>query len=321
MIKKILFFGIMLCFCMGNALEAERSNTGISLEQAKWQLPDALDANGYVIEEKMPKGSKYSEMVILGNKILNETTKYVGPQAKDKRKHFAGNNLSCSSCHAAGGSIANQSGFVGIWGRFPQYNARSNKVITLEDRVNGCFERSMNGKKMPTDSVEMKAIMTYMQWLSQGVQVGAKIQGQGLKKVDFISRAADPQAGKVIYEEKCSACHQSDGLGMKNTEATGAYYMFPPLWGEDSYNTGAGMYRLIKAASYIKANMPKGDANLSVEEAYDVAAYINSQKRPIKANRDKDFPDLKLKPLDMDVGPYDDNLSATQHRYGPYEAK
>ena len=133
-------------------------------------------------------------MVILGNKILNETSKYVGPQAKDPKKRFAGNNLSCSSCHANGGSVQNQSGFVGICARFPQYNARGDKVITLADRINGCnargdkvitladringcFERSMNGKRMPSDTPEMKAMLTYMQWLSQGVPVGAKIEG------------------------------------------------------------------------------------------------------------------------------------------------
>ncbi|HFT5981947.1 TPA: c-type cytochrome [Campylobacter jejuni] len=105
--------------------------------------------------------------------------------------------------------------------------------------------------------------------------------------------------GKAIYMDKCAVCHQENGLGLKNEDSTGAYYLYPPLWGDDSYNTGTGMYRLIKAA-------------------YDVAAYMNSQARPIKANRNKDFPDRKVKPLDMDVGPYDDSFSTTQHRYGPY---
>ncbi len=109
------------------------------------------------------------------------------------QKRFAGNNLSCSSYHANGGSVQNQSGFVGIWARFPQYNARGDKAITLADRINGCFERSTNGKRMPSDTPEMKAMLTYMQWLSQGVPVGAKIEGQGLKKIDFILRAADPK--------------------------------------------------------------------------------------------------------------------------------
>ncbi|ENT1971784.1 c-type cytochrome [Campylobacter jejuni] len=168
------------------------------------------------------------------------------------KKRFAGNNLSCSSCHANGGSVQNQSGFVGIWARFPQYNARGDKVITLADRINGCFERSTNGKRMPSDTPEMKAMLTYMQWLSQGVPVGAKIEGQGLKKIDFILKAADPKKGKAIYMDKCAVCHQENGLGLKNEDSTGAYYLYPPLWGDDSYNTGAGMYRLSKLLLILK---------------------------------------------------------------------
>lgn len=89
--------------------------------------------------------------------------------------------------------------------------------------------------------------------------------------------------------DKCAVCHQENGLGLKNEDSTGAYYLYPPLWGDDSYNTGTGMYRLIKAASYIKENMPQGAPDLSLEDAYDVAAYMNSQARPIKANKNKDF--------------------------------
>lgn len=277
-----------------------------------------MNEDGTIDESKLPKNSKYGQMVILGNKILNETTYYAGPQAKDPKKRFAGNNLSCSSCHANAGTVPNQAGFVGIWARFPQYNGRADKIITLQDRINGCFERSMNGKRMPDNAPEMKAMVTYMQWLSQGVPVGANIEGQSLQKVDYLSRAADPKKGQSIYMEKCAVCHQENGLGLKNEDTAGDYYIYPPLWGKDSYNTGAGMYRLLKAVSYIKANMPQGNPDLTLEEAYDVAAYMNSQTRPIKANREADFPDRKVKPLDMDVGPYDDGFSTTQHRYGPY---
>ncbi|EOH2551385.1 c-type cytochrome [Campylobacter jejuni] len=117
--------------------------------------------------------------------------------------------------------MQNQSGFVGIWARFPQYNARGDKVITLADRINGCFERSINDKRMSSDAPEMKAMLTYMQWLSRGVPVGAKIEGQGLKKIDFISRAADPKKGKAIYMDKCAVCHQENGLGLKNEGSAG----------------------------------------------------------------------------------------------------
>lgn len=105
---------------------------------------------------------------------------------------------------------------------------------------------------MPSDTPEMKAMLTYMQWLSQEVPVGAKIEGQGLKKIDFILKAADPKKGKAIYMDKCAVCHQENGLGLKNEDSTGAYYLYPPLWGDDSYNTGAGMYRLSKLLLILK---------------------------------------------------------------------
>ena len=67
--------------------------------------------------------------------------------------------------------------------------------------------------------------------------------------------------------------------------------MFPPLWGPDSFNDGAGMHRVLTAARFIKARMPLGDADLTSDEAFDVAAYMNAQPRPEMANLDRDYPD------------------------------
>lgn len=323
--KKIVYSVLSLSFLMSSAFAIDQAKlqakkqTGIHLQSAQWKVPNTIE-NGIIIEDKLPN-SPYTQAVILGNKILNYTTNYIGPQAKNPKNRYAGNNLSCSSCHANAGTIKNQSGFVGIYARFPQYNARADKIITLEDRINGCMERSMNGKRLPNNSPQMKAILAYMHYISQGIEVGAKTQGQGLPKISFLKRAADPKKGKEIYQNKCVACHGENGEGIKSNDPSMSYYIYPALWGNDSYNTGAGMYRLIKAASYIKANMPKDDATLTLEQAYDVAAYINSQPRPIKKNRNKDFPDRDVKPADMDVKPYakHDKFSIEQHRYGPFE--
>ena len=35
-------------------------------------------------------------------------------------------------------------------------------------------------------------------------------------------------------------------------------FLFPLLWGPDSYNNGAGMNRVLTAARFIKARMPLG---------------------------------------------------------------
>jgi thiosulfate dehydrogenase len=85
------------------------------------------------------------------------------------------------------------------------------------------------------------------------------------------------------------------------------------------------MYRVIRAADWIAANMPLGADNknriLTDEQAYNVAAYINNYDKPrdVKANREKDFPDLKVKVPDSDVGPYDDGKNRHQHKFGPYQ--
>lgn len=293
-------------FALDVAQEKLQNETGVNLPKAKWIVPD----------EKTIPNNVYGDAIRYGQKLINETYLYIGPQAKDAKMHYAGNNFSCSSCHAEGGTIPNQAGFVGIHARFPQYQGRANASVTIEDRINGCMLRSMNGKPLPYNSKEMRAMATYMKWLSTGVPTGAMTEGQGLVKVKLPARAADPKKGEKIYTAKCASCHGANGEGIANEKGG---YMFPPLWGNDSYNTGAGMYRLIKFASYVKANMPKGDATLTDEESFDVGAYVNSKPRPVLKGRENDFPNRAVKPVDMDVGPYDDTFSETDHRFGPYQ--
>jgi thiosulfate dehydrogenase len=123
-----------------------------------------------------------------------------------------------------------------------------------------------------------------------------------------------------VFSQICAACHGADGLGQR--AQTGAGYQFPPLWGPDSYNNGAGMSRILTVAAYAMHNMPIGTAFnapvLTDEQAYDVAAYIISQRRPEKANLEKDFPIRLQKPIDTPYGPYVDGLSLEQHKYGPF---
>jgi len=97
-------------------------------------------------------------------------------------------------------------------------------------------------------------------------------------------------------------------------------YVFPPLWGDDSFNNGAGMARVLTAARFIKARMPFGRPDLTDDEAFDVAAYINSKPRPQMSisQLEKDYPDRSTKPVDSPYGPYADPFPAEQHRFGPF---
>jgi thiosulfate dehydrogenase len=262
----------------------------------------------------------FGKLVKYGYALVTDTKNQIGPTAADPAMRYSGNNLDCQSCHLKAGSQPYAMPLTGVWGQFPQYRGREGEVGTLEDRINGCMERSMNGRTLPLSGREMKAYLAYMKWLSTGVPDGAKLVGAGALAVKEPARAADLSHGKQVYAQVCATCHGANGLGQR--AATGAGYQFPPLWGPDSYNNGAGMARLLGAAAFIKNNMPFGTTYagpmLSDDDAYDVAGFINSAERPQMANLAKDFPNRMQKPVDTPYGPYADSFSADQHKLGPF---
>jgi thiosulfate dehydrogenase len=131
-------------------------------------------------------------------------------------------------------------------------------------------------------------------------------------------RAADPTAGASVYEQRCEVCHGGNGEGLRASHDPSDGFVFPPLWGPDSFNNGAGMNRVLTAARFVKARMPFGEADLSDDEAYDVAAYINSQPRPQMTGLESDYPDRTNKPIDSPYPPYADPFPQEQHRLGPF---
>ena len=132
-------------------------------------------------------------------------------------------------------------------------------------------------------------------------------------------RAADVAMGQVVYSTRCAQCHGNDGLGLLATTDRGKGYLFPPLWGPDSFNTGAGMHRVLTAARFIKARMPLGQPTLTDDEAFDVSAFINFKPRPEMPNLEQDYPDKAAKPVDNPYGPFADDFPLEQHRFGPFQ--
>lgn len=226
----------------------------------------------------LPPGP-YGEAVALGQRIVTKT----GQAAPA----YAGSALNCTSCHLDGGRTRWASPWVGIWGVFPEYRPRNARVNALEDRIGDCFERSLNGRRPPHDSPEMIGILAYMQWLSREVPTGHSVNGRGFARIAGHG-SADPVRGERIYAEKCAACHGADGQGMTGTDGA---MIYPPLWGDRSFNIGAGMARLETAAAFVKANMPLGQGGtLSDDEAFDVAAFFTRQPRPDFAAKHDDWP-------------------------------
>ncbi len=273
------------------------------------------------VEAEMAAGFLPQE-IQYGYQLLSETQKYLGPQATDPEMRYSGNNMACTSCHLQGGNQAGSASWVGVTERYPNFRGRSNAMGSIEDRINGCLERSMNGKMLDTKSKPMKAMVAYMEWLAEGMPKEKMDYYAGFTSLKIPDVAVDLEYGKQIYAKECMVCHQDDGQGVKNSDFS-LGYEFPPLWGEDSYNDGAGMHRVLTAAAFIKANMPFGEATkdnpkLSDEEAFHVAGYINSIARPEKSNKENDFPDRKLKSVSTPYGPWADDFSAEQHKLGPF---
>ena len=205
-----------------------------------------------------------------------------------------GNALNCTSCHLNAGTVADGSPFVGVSAFFPGYAPRAGKEVTLEERINGCFRRSMNGQPLPVASADMQAMVAYFDWMKMNTAPGDKVAGRGVGKVDPGIKP-DSQNGKVVYVQQCAVCHGDNGQGLKHADGS---FVFPPLWGDESFNIGAGMARTYTAAAFVKRNMPigfhqkfpLGQGGLSDQDAVDVAEYFSHQPRPDFADKAGDWP-------------------------------
>ncbi|MGI2037846.1 c-type cytochrome [Shewanella frigidimarina] len=256
----------------------------------------------------IPEGD-FGDKVRLGYQLFVNTQ-----QLRDK---YVGNELNCVNCHMNSGRQANSSPLWAAYFAYPAYRKKNDKVNSFQERIQGCFTYSMNGKAPAENSPELVAISAYSYWLGMsGLMDQYKIAGpvpelsdaelvKGGKRDDFPIPAAiakhldtaalsqlpgrgypktaqpelaySPERGQAVYQAHCQVCHGEDGQGQVIAGVTA----LPPLWGAQSYNWGAGMHRVNTAADFIYENMPLGKSvQLTVQQAWDVAAYLNSYDRP-----------------------------------------
>ncbi len=268
-------------------------------------------------KDQIPDYNDSGRLIRYGRELIANTAHYLGP--KGTVAHLT-NGMNCQNCHMDAGTVPYGNNFGKVYSTYPQFRARNNGVQSIFGRINDCLIRSLNGRAMDSSTHEMQAMFAYMQWLGDGVPKGDAPGGTSIYKLKFLSRAADPVNGKELFAEKCQSCHGNKGQGQPNLTNTG--YTYPPLWGDNSYNDGAGLYRLSSFAGFIKDNMPFGTDYhkpvLSDEEAWDLAAFVNSQPRP-HLDQHNDWKTVSKKPFDFPFGPYADAFSENQHKYGPFE--
>ena len=279
-----------------------------------------IGTNAMATPTQAPKAYPTGELgriVKLGEAILNTTDTH--PLTKD----LVGDHLQCKSCHLKGSDGKPGTGlgigtFIGTATSFPAYSKREKTVQSLQDRINNCFMRSMNGKRPIVDTEASMAMATYITWLSDGMKMHMDTKrpcsplnsnkwAKNAKKFAGIQKKATHKNylnGKKLFETKCAACHGKNGAGAGT---------FPPLWGKNdkgewlAYNTGAGMSKLNKGAAWVQSNMPLGQGGtLKDQEAADVMLYVDAQPRA-------DF-DLKngLLPADK-MGYYNSKVLEEKH--------
>ena len=207
-------------------------------------------------------------VVKLGETLVSETATH--PLTRD----YVGNALNCRSCHLDNGRHETAGTFIGAAAAYPAWSPREKRVITLEDRILNCFMRSCDGMRPPLGSEPSVAIAAYITWLSEGHDLrmnAARPAGKhAVPQLTIDGRNADDRRGAEIYSNRCATCHGDDGQGDEDN---------PPVWGSGSYNDGAGLADNIKLASWLKLAMPLDEADLTDQEALDVAAFVNKQER------------------------------------------
>lgn len=239
----ILLSGRMSSFASQNAQNAPDP-------PKSWTAPDPAT---------IPEGP-LGDSIRLGLRVLNDTPKNAAP--------YVGNKMSCGHCHIESGTVAGGIPLVGVPGMFPVYRDREKEVVTFEERIEQCFQRSEHGHRVPNDNPIMVGLVAYAQWLSKDQVTGRPFPGRGLVKLPELN--GDRDRGGQIYELQCAVCHGADGAGKPNA--------IPALWGPNAYDDGAGMNDVAKMAAFVQHNMPQTDpGSLTPQQAYDVAAFINSK--------------------------------------------
>lgn len=286
-----------------NELQQINDTTSLWVGPSFYQIPKEDGAKGAAIW--------------YGYLLVKNTSQYFGPKGSIAK---ITNGMNCSNCHLDAGTKPLGLNFGSVYSTYPKFRERSGTIETIYKRVNDCFERSLNGIPLDTGSKEMQAIYAYIKWLGQGIKKGVKVKGSGYENLPFMTFASNPEKGNEIYKIRCVSCHQQNGQGVLDSNKI--MYIYPPLWGEHSYNEGAGLHQNSKLAGFIKNNMPQPvdhrHPSLTTEEAWQLAAFINNQPRPHK-DVSKDWPNLSKKPFDYPAGPYVDTFSAHQHQFGPYQ--
>ena len=238
-----------------------------------------LPSNPNVIAPPRPPVTEWDrenwEAIISGYRLATQTYELL-PRNVPRAK------LHCASCHLNAGGNLTAAWWVNLKQEYPT-------LPKLQDRINGCFERSLNGKPLCTPqgqptpgnppacdtNADMRAFTTYMDWLTEQWN-NPQTTTHGFPAISSLT--GNVANGRLVFQQKCAVCHRADGQGRYEYNV----YYRAALWGRHSFNQAAGMFSdPADLAAFVRWNMPLGAGGLLTDqEAWDVEAYIHSKPRP-----------------------------------------
>src|SRR5829696_2468752 len=262
----LVFFIVMIKSILPYSVLAKSSVHVPYNDAEEWRPPD----------EKTIPFTEEGEKIRYGKELIAHTAVFLGPKGIVAP---LSHGMNCQNCHLNAGTQNFANPFSAVASTYPRYRPRNDRVESIEFRINECMKRSLNGKPLDSLGQEMQAMVAYIKWVGKDVPKGVSPKGAGTEELSFLNRAADTLKGKVVYLDKCQRCHGSNGQGEFSAEVD--EYVYPPLWGINSFNVSAGMFRLSRLAGFIRNSMPFGVTaqapELTVEQAWDVAAFIAGQ--------------------------------------------
>ena len=275
-LHAVTVLGLTVVACTPSGSAPSDAETTVQTPELLIPATATLERVGELLYDPMADSihpdPRMASMIRLGFQISQDPQTYAS--------EFVGNDLTCGNCHLNAGQRDRALPLLGVAATFPQYRRRDDRLVSLEDRIGGCFKRSMNGTAPPYDHPVMLALDAYLNWLSEGFAMGERPAWLGQNEIAVEARIPieelDVNGGEELYNLHCAPCHGLDGQGIDLILAKPG-----PLWGPLSWNDGAGAARIWKLAGYIKHAMPlTAPGTLTDEEAQLISAYVNSHERP-----------------------------------------
>lgn len=221
--------------------------TGATPEQPPAQKTEAVRPSYTPPSDSDIPNGPFGDMIRLGEAIFHDT--------QHNAKGFVGNDLQCSNCHIDRGRQPNSAPLGAAYLLYPAYRAKNAHVNTFQERLQGCFRYSMNGKAPPFNDKVLVALESYAYFLAKGGPTGVVVKGQGYPKLKAPDQPADYDRGAKAYASIARSVTAPTARD-RNQPMDRPYF---PRCGERGHSTGG--------RGWLRSTTPRASSRLTCRSA------------------------------------------------------